>query len=129
MYNKINLAVLLTLVFTASVFAKKDNANVLSRSSKTIHKMEKETKINPKKFFPQETLALFTERINKITPESQRVWGTMSPDQMLHHLNLACGSSMGYFNLPDESSFMTRTMGKWFLVSWKPTMPKGLKNL
>ncbi len=85
------------------------------------------SKLNQNNFFTQETLSIFTERINNVTQKSERVWGTMTPDQMLHHLNLACGSSMGYFKLPDESTLMTRTMGKWLLVDLLPTMPKGLK--
>ncbi|MBS7233389.1 DUF1569 domain-containing protein [Flavobacterium psychroterrae] len=84
-------------------------------------------KIDSKDFFTAKTVALFTKRINNLSPNSKRAWGTMSPDQMLHHLNLACGSSLGYFNLPDESTFSTRTVGKWLLVDLLPNMPKGLK--
>jgi len=27
----------------------------------------------------------------------------MNVSQMLHHLNLACGSALGFYKLPDES--------------------------
>ena len=27
----------------------------------------------------------------------------MNVSQMLHHLNLACGGSLGFYTLPDES--------------------------
>jgi hypothetical protein len=30
-----------------------------------------------------------------VTLNSRRKWGTMEVDQMLHHLNLACGGSQG----------------------------------
>ena len=31
----------------------------------------------------------------------------MEVDQMLHHLNLACGGSFGFYDLPDESNLFT----------------------
>ncbi|MET4142057.1 DUF1569 domain-containing protein [Pedobacter sp. UYP1] len=63
----------------------------------------------------------------RITPQSQRQWGTMTPDQMLHHLNLACGTALGYFNLPDESFWLSRTMFKFMLVDVLSKHPKGLR--
>ncbi|MEO7215895.1 DUF1569 domain-containing protein [Mucilaginibacter sp.] len=82
--------------------------------------------VSSKDFFTPKMQAIFTERINRLTPQSRREWGTMAPDQMLHHLNLACGSSTGYFTLPDESTFLTKTVFKWLLVDILPQMPKGL---
>jgi hypothetical protein len=34
---------------------------------------------------------------------------------MLHHLNLACGGSLGFYSLPDESYLTSRTVlgGFW----------------
>ncbi len=46
----------------------------------------------------------FRNRVLRITAASPRQWGTMSVSQMLHHLNLACGSGLGFYTLPDESS-------------------------
>ena len=63
-------------------------------------------------FFSEKMLKALTNRVNSITPQSVRQWGTMSPDQMLHHLNLASGSALGYFDLPDESYWMSRTISK-----------------
>jgi len=42
----------------------------------------------------------------------------MEVDQMLHHLNLACGGSQGFYDLPDESYLISRTLFKWILVDW-----------
>jgi len=47
----------------------------------------------------------------------------MEVDQMLHHLNLACGGSQGFYDLPDESYLISRTLFKWILVDWYPQQP------
>ena len=51
----------------------------------------------------------------------------MEVDQMLHHLNLACGGSQGFYDLPDESYLISRTLFKWILVDWYPEQPVGLR--
>jgi uncharacterized protein YbjT (DUF2867 family) len=51
----------------------------------------------------------------------------MEVDQMLHHLNLACGGSLGFYNLPDEGYLTSRTFFKWILVDWFPEQPVGLR--
>ncbi len=84
-------------------------------------------KIKGKNFFTPAMLQAFTERINTLTPPSQRQWGTMTPDQMLHHLNLATGAALGYFDLPDESFLLSRTLFKWILVDMLSEQPKGLQ--
>src|ERR1700723_553212 len=61
------------------------------------------------------------------TPHSPRQWGTMEVEQMLHHLNLACRGSLGFYNLPDESYLTSRTFFKWILVGWFPEQPVGLR--
>ena len=82
--------------------------------------------IKGKDFFTEKMLLALTNRVNSITPQSVRQWGTMSPDQMLHHLNLATGSALGYFDLPDESYLMSRTISKWLLIDFLSEQPKGL---
>ena len=82
--------------------------------------------IKGKEFFSQEMLSTLTARVNSVTTRSQRQWGTMTPDQMLHHLNLATGSALGYFDLPDESYLLSRTVSKWLLIDLLSEQPKGL---
>ena len=82
--------------------------------------------IKGKDFFSEKMFKAFTNRVNSITPQSVRQWGTMTPDQMLHHLNLATGSALGYFDLPDESYLMSRTVSKWLLIDFLSEQPKGL---
>jgi hypothetical protein len=51
----------------------------------------------------------------------------MEVDQMLHHLNLACGGSQGFYDLPDESYLISRTLFEWILVDWHSEQPVGLR--
>ena len=53
-------------------------------------------------FFTEAKLHEFRDRALRITPANPRQWGTMTVAQMLHHLNLACGGSLGFYELPDE---------------------------
>ena len=78
-------------------------------------------------FFTQEKRHEFRQRIESVTSRSPRQWGTMEVDQMLHHLNLACGGSLGFYDLPDESNLLTRTLAKWVTVDWFPEQPVGLR--
>jgi hypothetical protein len=50
--------------------------------------------IKGKDFFSLAMLFALTNRVKRITPQSRRQWGTMQPDQMLHHLNSATGSAL-----------------------------------
>lgn len=69
----------------------------------------------------------FRNRVRRTTPGNPRQWGTMSVAQMLHHLNLACGGSLGFYALPDESYLVSRTVFRWILVDWFPEQPVGLR--
>jgi len=78
-------------------------------------------------FFSEEKRDEFRNRVLRITPANPRQWGTMNVSQMLHHLNLACGSSLGFYKLPDESYVLSRTVFRWILVDWFPEQPVGLR--
>jgi Protein of unknown function (DUF1569) len=78
-------------------------------------------------FFTEEKRQEYRRRVESVTPNSQRQWGTMEVDQMLHHLNLACGGSQGFYDLPDESYQISGTLFKWILVDWYPEQPVGLR--
>ena len=78
-------------------------------------------------FFTEEKRQEYRRRVESVMPHSPRQWGTMEVDQMLHHLNLACGGSLGFYNLPDESYLTSRTFFKWILVDWFPEQPVGLR--
>jgi hypothetical protein len=69
----------------------------------------------------------FRNRVLQTTAANPRQWGTMSVAQMLHHLNLACGSSLSFYALPDESYLVSRTVFRWILVDWFSEQPVGLR--
>lgn len=83
--------------------------------------------VNGLDFYAPETIAKFIQRVKSVRPDSIRQWGTMSPAQMLHHLNLAIGAPLGYYELQDESYFLSRTLFKWITVDWFPEEPVGLQ--
>src|SRR6266481_9917366 len=78
-------------------------------------------------FFTEPKHDEFRNRVLRITPASPRRWGTMNVSQTLHHLNLACGSALGFYKLPDESYLVSRTLFRWRLVDWFPEQPVGLR--
>jgi hypothetical protein len=52
------------------------------------------------------------ERINKLTPQSQRQWGKMDVAQMLAHLQLPIGIAFGTHQ--PKGSFLLRLIGPFF---------------
>jgi hypothetical protein len=64
-------------------------------------------------FFREEKRQEYRRRVESVTLNSRRKWGTMEVDQMLHHLNLACGGSQGFYGLPDESYLMVFGAARW----------------
>ena len=83
--------------------------------------------VNGIKFFTEAKHEEFCNRVLAITPDNPRQWGNMSVAQMLHHLNLACGTPFGFYTLPDESYFTARTLFRWILIDWFPEQPVGLR--
>ena len=79
-------------------------------------------------FFSEAKHEEFRSRVLRITSANPRQWGTMSVSQMMHHLNLACGSALGFYKLPDESYFTARTLFRWTLLDWFPEQPVGLRR-
>ena len=78
-------------------------------------------------FFTDAKHKEFRDRVFGITPANPRQWGKMNVAQMLHHLNLACGSALRFYQLPDESYFTSRTLFRWILIDWFPEQPVGLR--
>ncbi|SEW27773.1 Protein of unknown function [Chitinophaga sp. YR573] len=84
-------------------------------------------KVNGMDFYTPEKQQEFKKRIQSIKPDSIRAWGTMNVAQMLHHLALSLGGVLGFFTLPDESYWLSRTLFKWILVDFFNAQPKGLR--
>jgi hypothetical protein len=92
-----------------------------------------QTNMNYKKatslYFYNETVfqSLLT-RLENIQPNADRKWGKMDVAQMLHHLNLAIGSGLGYYELPNTSNIITRTFNKWMILSVLKRFPMGTQT-
>jgi hypothetical protein len=67
----------------------------------------------------------FVDRINRITPETERLWGSMSPAKMLRHLRLAFEGSLGEFEVQDRSNFFTRNILAFIVFHLWTNWPKG----
>ena len=77
--------------------------------------------------FDSTDTAKIIERINKLTPESQRLWGKMEVGQMVAHCNESLETAMGLTN-PKMLPFYLRAIGfflKKSIVSSDP-MPKNM---
>ena len=80
-------------------------------------------------YFDSTSYSGIMSRLDKIQPNSERKWGKMTVSQMLHHLNLAIGSGLGYYNLPDESNFLSRNLFPVFALDVLKKFPIGLKTV
>jgi hypothetical protein len=78
-------------------------------------------------FFTEAKRDEFRNRVLRITAANPRQWGTMNVSQMLHHLNLASGGSLGFYTLPDETYPVSRTLFRWILVDRFSEQPIGLR--
>jgi hypothetical protein len=88
----------------------------------------KYTKVNSTDYFNSSNFQALMARLENIKPNAERKWGTMSVSQMLHHLNLAIGSGLGYYNLPDESNFITRTLNQFLILNVLKKFPMGTET-
>jgi hypothetical protein len=77
------------------------------------------------RLFTPANLDYFTDRINSITVETERLWGTMSAPKMLRHLRLAFEGSLGEMEAQDRSNFLTRTVLRYIVFHLWTNWPKG----
>lgn len=75
--------------------------------------------------FARANLDHFTDRINSITAETERRWGTMSAPKMLRHLRLAFEASLDEVEAEDRSNFLTRTVLRYIVFHLWTNWPKG----
>ena len=67
-------------------------------------------------------------RVQALTPNSVPVWGKMSIDQMLHHINLSLAESLGEHKAERSLKGLPRTWIRWMILNgpWgkgAPTRP------
>lgn len=90
------------------------------------------TKMISLDFYKEENYIIFINRLNKLSDNHMPKWGTMNSYQMLHHLNLAIGSGLGFYKLNDTSTILSRTIAKTFILRIKKGFIKNVftpKNL
>ena len=64
------------------------------------------------------------ERSNRITSQSERKWGSMRPDQGLHHINNAFQLYLGEITAPYQGNDFIAALARLFVFSPIP-IPKG----
>ena len=64
-------------------------------------------------------------RVERISPASVRLWGTMDAPRMLAHLTRSIEVSLGEYPARDESNFFTRTVMRWVAFHLMRRWPRG----
>ncbi|MEO8077864.1 MAG: DUF1569 domain-containing protein [Acidobacteriota bacterium] len=65
-------------------------------------------------------------RLERVTPESPRVWGLMTPHEMICHVNDSFLVGMGERQAADISTRVSRTLIKWVALYAPMRWPQGL---
>ncbi len=67
------------------------------------------------------------QRLRRLSPDSERLWGRMSVHQMVCHLSDACRMAMGQTEVATSTGLVRRTFTKWVAlyapVKWPPGIP------
>jgi hypothetical protein len=75
------------------------------------------------------TLESILQRVDKLTPDTVPQWGVLKPNQMVRHLRAALPINSGELVIPDRSTFMSRTLIRWFVLnSMVPSVERAKKN-
>lgn len=82
-------------------------------------------KVQSTNYFEAANFDSLLNRLDRIQPTAERQWGQMTVGQMLHHLNLAIGSGLGYYQLPDNSNLISRSISKFLVLNVLKSFPKG----
>jgi hypothetical protein len=69
------------------------------------------------------------DRLDRVTPDSVRRWGVMTPHQMICHLNDSFKVAMGEKAATNKSSWMMRTIGKRFALYAPMQWPQNLETM
>jgi len=88
-----------------------------------------------KSLFNSEAHEEILSRVNQLSESSERQWGKMRVEQMLHHCQFPLKISLGSYNPNNKPNLMLKLMGKFFKKSlyndklWRQGLPtaKGLK--
>jgi hypothetical protein len=70
-----------------------------------------------KNIFNEPDRANVLSRLEKLTAETVPQWGKLKPNQMLRHVIEGNKITLGELQVPDRSSFFTRTIIRYFTLS------------
>jgi hypothetical protein len=76
-----------------------------------------------------ESLRDVLRRLERVTPDSPRRWGTMTPHQMICHLNDSFKVGMGERAATQVDSPLTRTVVKWIALYTPMPWPPDIKTM
>lgn len=65
------------------------------------------------------------ERIGRLGPDSERLWGAMTAHQMICHVADQLCVAMGEIPGRRRDTFVSRTFIKWFALYLMPRIPRG----
>lgn len=63
-------------------------------------------------------LASIRSRLGQLRADSRPVWGRMTPDQMLWHMNQALGTSLGRMSPPRNRALLPRPVLRFFVLNF-----------
>jgi hypothetical protein len=72
-----------------------------------------------KSLFDPKVKQELVSRLDKLAENTVPQWGIMKPEQMVHHVYMATKIAAGELKVPDRSSFFTRTVLRYFMLSGK----------
>ncbi len=71
------------------------------------------------------SMQTFIDAVDRVTPESQRQWGTLDPHRMIAHLIFTLDMSLGKHQVDDHGNILTHTsLFRWLIFEIMP-WPKG----
>jgi Protein of unknown function (DUF1569) len=85
-------------------------------------------KVKSTNFFDKENYQALVNRLQSIDNKSKRLWGQMTPAQMLHHLNVAIGSGLGFYQVADVSNWASRNVVKFLVLKVLKSFPKNAET-
>jgi hypothetical protein len=72
--------------------------------------------------------AAILSRVRKLTPESRRQWGRMTPHQAVCHMSDSFRSIMGTHPTTSVSTVLSRSVIKWIALEAPMQWPHGVKT-
>ena len=67
----------------------------------------------------------FLGRLNSLTPESERRFGSLTVTQMIRHLYRTFEMTLEEVDVPDNGNLLTKTVGKWASIYLPIPIPPG----